>query len=121
MSCRVSYPAAHRSVPRAASSSHWGGAPGERPAEDEAEVAGLPYRGVLDQSQEVGPGSGQRAAGVVVRQLVELSGERLADLAQVIVKMFFDEITGHSDQHGTAISGSRSARCAVSACAGEGF
>ena len=68
---------------------------GERPAEDLAQVPGLRGGQVLDQAQQVGPGRGQRAADVVLRQPVQLPQHRLADPPQIAVQVLFREFVDH--------------------------
>src|SRR5262249_59511102 len=68
---------------------------GEWPAEDLAEVPGLPDRQVLDQAEEVCPGGGQGTADVVLAEPVELPDQRLAYPAQMVVQVLFRECIDH--------------------------
>jgi hypothetical protein len=68
---------------------------GKGTVEDLAEVPGFPGRQVLDQAQEVSPSSGQRAAGVVFGEPVDLGEHRLAYMFQVIVQICLREVIDH--------------------------
>ena len=74
---------------------------GKRAPEDVAEVPGLGAGEVLDQTEEVRPGGGQRPADVVLGEPVELPEHRGSHVVQVAVQVVLRERIDHGDEPST--------------------